>query len=101
MKVENLTAAAKLFFYRLPDDNIVEFKHVCLNRNSVVRRLFKNRHIANTAHCHVQRSRNRRRGKRQCIDTGGKLFQLLLCRDSKSLFLIDNDKSEILEDNIL
>ena len=50
------------------EDHIIVLKHISLNRKSVARSFFENGHIAYAAHCHVKRTRNRSRGKRQNID---------------------------------
>ena len=65
---EHLTSAPQLLLYSLGDDEVVVLHDEGLDREPVPRRLVEDRHIADAAHSHVQRARDRRRGKGQHVD---------------------------------
>ncbi len=53
------------------------------------------RHVADAAHGHLHRARNRRSGKRQHIDLLAHVLELLLVLDAEALLLVDDDKAKV------
>ena len=98
--IVDLSAPRKLTVHRLADHLLVVLHHIGLDRNSVNRRFFEHAHIADSDETHVQGTRNRCRRHRQNIDIFLELFDFLFVRDTKALFLIDDQKTEILEFHI-
>ena len=101
MKIEHLTATAEFTADCLVDNRIIVFKHIGLNRLTVCRRFFDNAHITQTAHCHIEGSRNRSSRKRKHIDIFAQFLESLLLSNTETLFLIYDCKSEVTEFNIL
>ena len=100
IQIEDLTAAAKLATYSFLNDQVVVLKHVGLNGQSVARRLVENRNVAQTAHCHVQRSGNRSGAESQHVNVSAKLLELFLLRNTKPLLLVNDKQTKVLELNI-
>ena len=100
MQVEHLTAAPQLAPYRLVDDRLVVLQHIGLHGLTVQRRLLKHAHVAQSAHCHVQRPRDR--GCRQCkhVYILYKFLEALLLLNAEALFLVDYRKPQIAEHNV-
>ncbi len=98
---KNLPVAAHFEIHRIADDLQVEGMHLRLYRIAVGRWCTNGGEIARSHQRELQRTWNGsgRHGKRIHIDF--ELFQFLLDRDSKFLFLIDDEQSQILELHIL
>ena len=56
--VEHLTASCKLAAHRVIDDRLVIFKHVGLHRSALAGCFIEYRHIADSVHRHIKRTRN-------------------------------------------
>src|SRR6185369_6353840 len=65
---EDLAAARKLEVDCRLDHTLRKLHHLRLNREPIARRRFDERHVAHAAERHVERTWNRRRGKRQHVD---------------------------------
>ena len=98
--IVNLSAPRKLTIDRLANHLLVVLHHISLDWNSVNRRFFEHAHITDSDKAHMQSPRNRRRRHCQNIDIFLELFDFLFVRDTKALFLIDDQKTEILEFHI-
>ena len=101
MQIINLSSTAKLGLNRLNDNIKIILNYIGLNRVPVMRCFLKNRHIPDSRHCHVERSRDRSCTERQHIDIRVLLLELFLLCNAETLFLIDYYQSEITEFNIL
>ena len=97
MDIVDLPAAPKLLCNRLSYNAVVMLDDKRLNGVSVNRRFFNNAHIADTAHSHIQRPRNRRCGKGQNVHSRESFLEALLMRNSEALLLVNNCKPEIAE----
>ena len=75
--------------------------NIGLNGLSVLRSFFKHRHITDSRHRHVERSRNRGCRQGQHIDSGEKRFEFFFLSNSEPLLLVNDDKTEITELDIL
>ena len=93
----DLTSTRQLLFDGLPDHKIIHFHNVCLHRISVFRRFFNSTHIFDPGKRHMQSSRDRRCRKSQHIYILFQLFYFFFMLDAKPLFLVDDQKSQILE----
>ena len=62
-------------------------------------RSLKNRHFTNTRNRHLQSSGNRRCRHRKNIDIRAQSFECLLVFNAKTLFLINDDQTQVLESN--
>src|SRR6185369_7997393 len=97
---EHLTAARQFQIDRRLDHTLGKLDHLGLNRESIAWRRFDQRHVAHAAERHVERTRNRRRRKRQHVDFLLEMFETFFVRDSETLFFVDNNKTEILERDV-
>ena len=71
------------------------FHDISLDRYALHRCFFKNTHVADSDQAHVQRSWDRRGSQRQYVNIFPKLFDLFFMCHAKTLFLINDQKSEI------
>ena len=101
VNVIDLSAPPQLPFNRVSDNAAVVFQHIGLYRMPVHRGLLNCGHVADAADCHVERARNRRRGKRKHIHACEQLFKALLVFDAEALFFIDNSEAQIFEFDVL
>src|SRR6185503_7637424 len=83
------------------DHTLGKLDHLSLYRESISWRGFDQRHIAHTAERHVKRARNRGCRKRQHVDFLLEMFETLFVRDSETLFLVDNNETEIFKRYVL
>ena len=91
----HLPAAAQFPAHRVGEDPLVVLEHVRLHGMAVLGRLLEHAHVADAAHRHVQRARDRRRGKRQHIDIFAQRLELFLLRDAEALLFVDDYEPQI------
>ena len=96
----DLSAARHFVSHRARDDGRVELDDIRLDRESILRRRLDDRHVANADERHVQRPRNRRRRHRQHVDLLAHLLDALLVRDAEALLLVDDQQSEVFENDV-
>ena len=101
VKIEHLTAPAKLLFNCFKYNAPVVFHNIGLNRVAVLGSFLYGGHIANAAHCHIKSARNGRCGKGKHVHGGFKLLKALFVRHAEALFLVDYAKTQILKFHIL
>ncbi len=94
--IVHLPLPGKLADDRLPDHLLVVLHDIGLDRLTLPRRLLENAHVADPHKAHVQRPRDRRRCQRQHIHILPDLLDLLLVTHAETLFLVDNQKPQIL-----
>ena len=97
---EDLAAAPQLLAQRLAEDLRIEAAHEGADRQAVGGRRRDDRDLAQAAHRHLQRARDRRRRQRQHVDLGAQLLEALLVRDAEALLLVDDHQAEILEAHV-
>ena len=97
MKKEHLSAAFQLAQDRVANQPLIVAGYVGLNRQAVHRRRFDDAQIANADQRHVQRARDRRRGKAQNVDELAQLFEPLLVHHAETLLFVDDHQTQILE----
>ena len=100
MKVEHLTSTAKLTTDCFVDDCLLMFKNIGLNRVTVLRSFLQNRHVTDSAHCHVESSGDRSSRKSKHVNIRISFLESLFLCNTESLFLVDDNKSQIAEFNI-
>ena len=71
------------------------------NRQARLRRCVDHADVADTSQRHVQGARNWRCAHGEDVDLRPQLLQELLLADAKSLFLIDDDESQLLEADVV
>ena len=91
----HLTTACQFPADCLPYHLIVIFHHIRLDRCTVLWCFFQNTHIPDSDQTHVKSSRNRRRCQSQDIDILFHLLNLFFVGNTKALFLIDDQQSQI------
>ena len=96
----HLTATAQLLAYCLRYNAHIMLYNISLNRVSVHRRFLYDRHISDTAHCHVKRPWYRGSRKCQHINTLESFLELFLMSNTKTLFLVYDNKTQVLELNV-
>ena len=101
VKVENLSAPAKLLFNGFKDNSPVVFHNIGLHRVAILRSLLYGGHIADAAHRHIQGSRNGGGGKGEHVHGGFQLLEPLLVGDAEALLLVYDAKPQILKFHIL
>ena len=70
------------------------------DRQPVGGRRGDDRDLAQPAHRHLQRARDRRRGQRQHVDLRAQLLEPLLVGDAEALLLVDDQQAEVLEAHV-
>ncbi len=68
---------------------------------SVMRCFLNDRHVSDSRHRHVERSRDWGCAEREHINSGILFLELLLLRNTETLLLIDDYQSEVTELDIL
>ena len=86
---------------RFPHHLVIIFHHIGLDRHTVIRRFFKDAHIPDPDKAHMECPRNRRCRQRQHIYVLLKLLDLLLMLNAEPLLLIDDQKAQILELDVI
>ena len=77
------------------------FKHVSFDRQPVLRRRLNNAYVPHARESHVQCTRNRRCGQGKHVHVVFEVFYAFLRLDAETLFLVENEKSQILEFDVL
>ena len=95
IEVVYLAAAQHLTQDRLAYHQRVIFAHEGFDRQTAGGRRGDDRKIAHTAHRHIQRARNRRRGQGQDIDVGAHCLDALFVTHAKAVLFINNQETEI------
>ena len=96
----HLTIPRHLALNSFPDHLLIVLHDVSLDRHTVMRRLFQHTHVPDSDQAHMQSSRNRRRGQSQHVHVLFHLFNLFLMTDTKPLFLVNDQQTQILADHI-
>ena len=97
--VEHLTITQELSANRRADLRICVGTHKGKDGLSFFGRSLKNRHFTNTRNRHLQGSGNRRCRHRENIDICAQSFERLLVFNAKTLFLINDDQTQVLKSN--
>ena len=100
MQPEYLSAAPYFGAHSFNENAFFISHHVCLDRYSVTRRFIQYTHVSDPAHCHVQGTRDRCSCQRQHIYVLRECFQFFLLTYPETLFFINNQKSEVMENDI-
>ena len=90
-KVVNLTSSAKLSLHCFGEYTHILSNNVGLNRVSSRGCNFKQRHITNSRHSHIESTGNRCSRKGQHINTGELFLELFFLKNTEALLFI-NDK---------
>ena len=85
---------------RVANDSFVVTANDCFDREPIGWRRLDDRHILCADERKVERSRNRRRRKRQDIHQLELFLKLFLVPHAETLFLVDDDEPEFLEFDI-
>ena len=96
----NLAATSKFPADSLPDSLLIIFHNIRLDRHTVHRRLFQNTHVTDTNETHMKSSGNRSCSQCQHIHIFFHLLDLFFMSDTETLFLINDQKSQILKFHI-
>jgi len=97
---EDLAATGDLALDDLADEALVKRDNVSLDRQAVDGRRLDDAHVARTGQGHVERARDRRGAEREHVHELAELLELLLVQHPEPLFLVDHDKTEVLERHI-
>ena len=97
--VENLPIAQEFPANRRTDLRIGVGTHKGKNGLSFLGRSLKNRHFTNTRNRHLQSSGNRRCRHRENINIRAQRLERFLVFNAKTLFLINDDQTQVLESN--
>ena len=97
VQIEDLPAACKLAPDGFADDDVVMLEHIGLHGQPILRRLIQHGHVADAAHRHIQRARDRRCRQRQHINVLRHLLEFFLLRNAEALLLVHDEQTEILE----
>ena len=97
MQVVHLPAPGKLFLHGFGKDDIVIFQHKSLHRLPLDGRLLDGGKIPDAAHCHVQCAGNGSGRQGEHIHPDEVFLQLFLVLHAEALFLVDDDKAEVVE----
>ena len=99
MHVENLPIAQEFPANRRADLRIGVGTHKGKNGLSFFGRSLEDRHFTNTRNRHLQSSGNRRCRHRENIDIRTQSLERFLVFNAKTLFLINDDQTQVLESN--
>ena len=97
VQVVHLPAPGKLFLHGFGKDNVVVFQHKSLHRLPLDGRLLDGGKIPDAAHGHVQGAGDGGSRQGEHIHPDEVLLQLFLVLHAKALFLVDDDKTEVVE----
>ena len=100
MDEENLSTATQFAQHRFTDQLFGEAGHDRFDRQAIHRRRINDREVTNAHHRHIQRSRDRSRREGHDINHRPERFETLLVLDTKALFLVDDQKAQILKSDI-
>ncbi len=101
VQIVDLPAPGQLFLHGLGQDDIVVLEDECLHGLALDGRLLDGGQVADAAHGHVQGAGDGGGREGQHIHADEVLFQLLLVLDAEALLLIDDDKAQVVEADIL
>ena len=99
--IERLAAAIALAQQRLADHQRIVRGDEGADREAVDWRSLDHRKLAQSAHRHLQRARDRRCGEGEHMNVGAKGLEPLFVGHSKMLLLIDDHQAEAFEFNAL
>jgi len=99
--IVDLPASGKLTPDRFPHHFFIIFHDKRLDRHTVIRCFFQNTHIPDSHKAHVERTRDRGCCQRQNIYIFLELLDLFLVGNTKTLFLINDQKPQILKRHVL
>ena len=97
VNVEDLSAAAEFPGKSGGDKGILLLGDYGMDRQTLHRSRCNRAQIPQSGHRHVKGSGNRRGGHSQHVDCGPDRFQLFLVLHAETLFLVNDDESEIME----
>ena len=97
VQVVHLPAPGKLLLHGFGQNNIVVFQHKGFHRLPLDGRLLDGGKIPDAAHCHVQCAGNGGGRQGEHIHPDEVFLQLFLVLYAKALFLVDDDKAEVVE----
>ena len=97
----NLAFSFNFIFYSHPGKSLVEFCYMGLNRQPLKGWCIDNGYILSSHKCQIKRPWNRRSRKGEHIYDQAKFFKPLFVYDSKSLFFINNNQSQIFKRYVL
>ena len=97
VQYERLSAARELAHERVAKQCVGELGHIGLHRYAAGRRRLKHADVAYARHRHVERARYRRRRQRQYVDVGFEHLELFLVLNAETLFLVEDNQSQIVE----
>ena len=92
----DLPASSEFPAYRLPHGLLVIFHYICLNGHTVHRRFLQNTHIPDPDQTHMKSPGNRSRCEREDVHILFQLLDLFLVGDAEALFLVNDQKPQIL-----
>ena len=101
VKIVDLTAPGQLLLHGFGEDDVIVFQHECLHRLALDGRLLDGGEVADAAHGHVQGAGDGGGREGQHINADEVLLQLLLMLDAEALLLVDDDKAEVVEADVL
>ena len=93
VEIINLSSAQNFTQDRLPDHQTVILADKRFDRQTTGGRRGNNRQIAHSAHRHIQRTWDRRSGKRQNIHVRTHRFNALFMTHPEAVFFIDNQQA--------
>ena len=99
MKIENLSLTVKLLLDDFLDQFLVLLSNIGLNRPTVNGGFGQIRKRTYTEKRHLPCPWNRSRRQSQTVDIFRFFFDFFLVRNTELLFLIDNQKAEVMKDN--
>ena len=97
----NLPASCDLPGDRFPDSLVTVLHDIRLDRQTVLRSLFQNAHIADPRKAHVQRPGDRCCRQREDIHILAHFLDLFLVGHAEALLLIDDEKAQVFKLHIL
>ena len=97
----HLPSPSDLLLDGFPDDEVILFHHISLDRIAILRRFLDGTHVLDPRKRHMQCPGDGRRGQGQHIHICPQLLDPLLVADAKALFLIDDEQSQIVEPDVL
>jgi len=98
--VIDLAFALQLSAHRLGYELVVVGRDVGLDRLALLGRCLDHAHVADPAHRHVQRARDRRCRQRQDVELRAQLLEPLLLHHSEAVLFVDDQQAEPLEPDV-
>ena len=97
----NLAAPSQLSSDSFPDSLLIILHHISLDRHTIHRRLLQHTHVTDSNHTHMKGSWNGCRSQSQNINILFQLLDFLLVGNAETLFLVNDQKPQILILHIL